>query len=150
MNNPSIESHFAICHIASFSSQLSITMKRNKLFKEEKFKVQIGISYNEEISYSKYKIDINYNKENKLFKVQKRCVFLILHKWSCSLYTPITNNFKCLVPRIPGWLLMSLFPALPLNLIHQLDELTPDHVLILLFIDLHFLDDFYIEQSLYE
>ena len=55
-------------------------MKRNKLFKEEKFKVQIGISCNEEISYSKYKIDINYNKENKLFKVQKRCVFLILHK----------------------------------------------------------------------
>ena len=71
MNNPSIESHFAICHVASFSSPLSITMKRNKLFKEEKFKVQIGINYNEEnklfivqneyqlqikkISYSKYK-----------------------------------------------------------------------------------------------
>ena len=47
-------------------------MKRNKLFKEEKFKVQIGINYNEEISYSKYEIGINYNKENKLFKVQNR------------------------------------------------------------------------------
>ena len=57
MNNPSIESHFAICQSASFSSQLSITMKKNKLFKEEKFKVQIGI---------------NYNEENKLFKVQNR------------------------------------------------------------------------------
>ena len=32
------------------------------------------------ISYSKYKIGISYNKENKIFKVQKRCVFLILHK----------------------------------------------------------------------
>ena len=32
-------------------------MRKNKLFKEEKFKVQIGI---------------NYNEENKLFKVQNR------------------------------------------------------------------------------
>ena len=32
-------------------------MKKNKLVKEEKFKVQIGI---------------NYNKENKLFKGQNR------------------------------------------------------------------------------
>ena len=32
------------------------------------------------MSYSKYKIGINYNEENKLFKVQKRCVFLSLHK----------------------------------------------------------------------
>ena len=32
------------------------------------------------ISYSKYKIGTNYNEEKKLFKVQKRCVFLILHK----------------------------------------------------------------------
>ena len=31
-------------------------------------------------SYSKYKIGINYDKVNKLFKVQKKCVFLILHK----------------------------------------------------------------------
>ena len=38
------------------------------------------------ISYSKYKIGINYNEENKLFKVQKRCVSLTLHKLSCSLY----------------------------------------------------------------
>ena len=50
MNSPS-------CHSASFYSQLSITMKKSKLFKEEKFKVQI---------------DINYNKENKLFKVQNK------------------------------------------------------------------------------
>ena len=72
MYNPSIESHFAVCYSASFSSQLSIEMKKNKLLKEEKFKVQKGIKYNE---------------ENKLFKVQKKCVFLILHKWSCSFYT---------------------------------------------------------------
>ena len=65
MYNPSIESHFAVCYSASFSSQLSIEMKKNKLLKEEKFKVQKGIKYNE---------------ENKLFKVQKRCVFLILQK----------------------------------------------------------------------
>ena len=65
MYNPSIESHFAVCYSASFSSQLSIEMKKNKLLKEEKFKVQKGIKYNE---------------ENKLFKVQKKCVFLILHK----------------------------------------------------------------------
>ena len=58
MNNPSIESHFVICHSASFASQLSITMKKNKLFKEEKFKLQIGINYND------------YNDENMLFKVQ--------------------------------------------------------------------------------
>ena len=32
------------------------------------------------ISYSKYKIGISYNEESKVFKVQKRCVFLILHK----------------------------------------------------------------------
>ena len=32
-------------------------MKKNKLLKEQKFKVQIGI---------------NYNEENKLFKVQNR------------------------------------------------------------------------------
>ena len=72
MNNPSVESHFTVCHSDSLSSQLSITMKKisyskykiginyneeNKLFKEEKFKVQIGI---------------NYNEENKLFKVQNR------------------------------------------------------------------------------
>ena len=45
-------------------------MKKNKLFKEEKFKVQTGI---------------NYNEENKLFKVQKMYGLLILHKWICSL-----------------------------------------------------------------
>ena len=86
MNNPSIESHFTICHSASFSSQLSIAMKKNKLFKEEKFKVQRGINYNEENKLFKVQIGIKYSEENKLFKVQKRCVFLILHKWSCSLY----------------------------------------------------------------
>ena len=32
------------------------------------------------ISYSKYKIGINYNEENKLFKEKKRYVFLILYK----------------------------------------------------------------------
>ena len=46
-------------------------MKKNKVFKEQKFKVQIGI---------------NYNEENKLFKVQIRCVSLTLYKLSCSLY----------------------------------------------------------------
>ena len=80
MNNPSIESHFAICHSASFSSQLPIAMKKNKLFKEEKFKVQRGINYNEENKLFKVQIGIKYSEENKLFKVQKRCVFLILHK----------------------------------------------------------------------
>ena len=50
-----------------FSSHLSIIMKKNKLFKKEKFKVQIGINYNEENGYSKYKTNINYNEENKLF-----------------------------------------------------------------------------------
>ena len=49
-----IESHF-ICHSASLSSQLSITMKKKKLFREKKFKASIGI---------------NYNEENKLFKAQ--------------------------------------------------------------------------------
>ena len=42
-------------------------MKKNKLFKKEKFKVQIGINYNEENGYSKYNTNINYNEENKLF-----------------------------------------------------------------------------------
>ena len=46
-------------------------MKKNKLFKEEKLKVQIGI---------------NYNEEDKLIKLQKKCVFLIVHKWHFSLY----------------------------------------------------------------
>ena len=32
------------------------------------------------ISYSKYKIAIHYNDANKFFKVQKRCVFISLHK----------------------------------------------------------------------
>ena len=77
MYNPSIESLFAICYSASFSLQLSIAMKKNKLFKEEKFKVQKVIKYNE---------------ENKLFKVQKRCVLLILHKWSRSLYTGYNHS----------------------------------------------------------
>ena len=40
-------------------------MKKNKLFKEEKFKVEIGI---------------NYNEENKLIKLQNKCVFRIVHK----------------------------------------------------------------------
>ena len=40
LNNDSIKSRFTICHSASFSSQVSITMEKNKLFKEEKFKVQ--------------------------------------------------------------------------------------------------------------
>ena len=57
VNNPSIESLSAICHSASFRSQLSITVKKNKLSKEKKLKVQIGI---------------NYNEKNKLFKVQNR------------------------------------------------------------------------------
>ena len=55
-------------------------MKKNKLFKEEKFKVQIGTNYNEENKLFKVQIGINYDEENKLFKVQKRCVSLILHK----------------------------------------------------------------------
>ena len=40
VNNYSIEAHFTISHSASFSSHVSITMKKNKLFKEEKFKVE--------------------------------------------------------------------------------------------------------------
>ena len=55
-------------------------MKKNKIFKEEKFKVQIGINYNEENKLFKVQIDINYDEENKLFKVQEMCVFIILHK----------------------------------------------------------------------
>ena len=43
------------------------------------------------MGYSKYKIGI---------KVQRGCVFLSLHKWSCLLYTPRTKNFKCSLPRI--------------------------------------------------
>ena len=58
MNNPSIESHFAI---QFFFTDFNYNEEK-QVFKEEKFKVQI---------------DINYNEENKLFKVQKRCVFLI-------------------------------------------------------------------------
>ena len=61
MKNHSIESHFTISHSASFFSHLTITMKKNKLFKEEKFKIQ-----------NRYELQ----EENKLFKVQKRCVFL--------------------------------------------------------------------------
>ena len=99
---------------------------------------------------SNVKTGISYNEENKLLKVKKRCVSLSLPKWRCSLYTPRTKIFKCSLASITCWLLMPLFPILPLNLIHQLDELTPDHVLILFCIDLHFLDDFYIQQSLYE
>ena len=57
MNNHSIESHFTIYHSASFSSHLSITMKKNKLFKEEKFEVQ-----------NRYQLQ----EENKLFKVHNR------------------------------------------------------------------------------
>ena len=56
VKNPSIESHFAISQSASFSSQLLISM-RKKLFKKEKFKLQIRI---------------NCNEENKLMKVQNR------------------------------------------------------------------------------
>ena len=73
--------------------QLSITMKKHKLFKEKKSKYKTGINYNEEnklfkvqnryqlewrkICYSKkknskYKTGINYNEEIKLFKVQNR------------------------------------------------------------------------------
>ena len=32
------------------------------------------------INYSKYKTGINYNEGNNLFKVQKRYVFVSLHK----------------------------------------------------------------------
>ena len=35
MNNHSIESYLTICHSASFSSNMSITMMKNKLFKLE-------------------------------------------------------------------------------------------------------------------
>ena len=102
MDNPSIEPSFAICHSASFSSYLSITIKKNKLFKEEKFQITnryqlqwrkyavqstlyISVTI-KKTCYSNYKIGINYNEENKLFKVQKRCVFLILRKWSFTLH----------------------------------------------------------------
>ena len=73
MNNHSIESHFNIYHSASFSSHLSITMRKNKLFTEEKFKVQ-----------NRYQLQ----EENKLFKIQKRCVFL-----RCVL---LSSSFKFL------------------------------------------------------
>ena len=56
VNNPFIESHFAISQIASFSSQLLISM-RKKLFQKEKFKLQIRI---------------NCNEENKVMEVQNR------------------------------------------------------------------------------
>ena len=47
-------------------------MKKNKLFKAEKFKVKIGISYNEENKQFKLQIGINHNEQNNLFKVQNR------------------------------------------------------------------------------
>ena len=74
MNNHSIESYFTICCSASFSSQLSITMKENKLQiqrKKIRSTKQVSIIM-KKISYSKYKIGINYNEGNNLFKVQKR------------------------------------------------------------------------------
>ena len=40
LSNHSVVSHFTIYHSASFSSQLSITRKKNKIFTEEKFKAQ--------------------------------------------------------------------------------------------------------------
>ena len=47
-------------------------MKKNKLFKAEKFKLEIGISYNEVNKLFKLQICINYYEQNNLFKVQDR------------------------------------------------------------------------------
>ena len=65
MNNPTIESHFGICHSASLSSQCPITMKKNKLFKEKN---------------SKYKYVSITNEENKVFKVQNK-VFKVQNRY---------------------------------------------------------------------
>ena len=54
VNNHSIESYFTICHSASFSSQVSITMMKNKLFKLEN-------------NQSTKQVSITM-KKNKLFK----------------------------------------------------------------------------------
>ena len=106
MNNHSTESHFTIYHSASVSSRLSLTMKKKKVFQRRKIQItkQVSITI-KKLGYSKYKTDINSSEENKLFKVQKRCLLLSLQKWNCSFYTPRTKKFKYSLPRIPCWLL---------------------------------------------
>ena len=56
MNNHSIESYFTICHSASFSSKVSITMMKNKLFKLENDQSTKQVS--------------NTMKKNELFKCE--------------------------------------------------------------------------------
>ena len=59
MNNHSIESYFTICHSASFSSQVSITMKKNKLFKQENNQSTKQVS----ITMTKYKLFKDENNQ---------------------------------------------------------------------------------------
>ena len=54
MNNHPNESYFTICHGASFSSKVSVAMKKNKLFKlkNNQSTKQVSITM-KKISYSK-------------------------------------------------------------------------------------------------
>ena len=63
-----------MCHSASFSSHLSITMKKKQVIQRRKIQStkQVSITV-KKISYSKDKAGINYNEENKLFKVLEVC-----------------------------------------------------------------------------
>ena len=83
MNNHSTESHFAICHSASFSSQLSITMNKNKLFKEKNFKVQICINCNEENKFCK--LQNRYQLHRRKYAIQStKLVSVTMKKISYS------------------------------------------------------------------
>ena len=51
-------------------------MKKNKLFKNEKFKVQNSYQLQEENKLFKVQNWYRLQEENKLFKVKERCVLL--------------------------------------------------------------------------
>ena len=76
------------------------TMKKVSSFSMSMKRISGLIVRHFERKLTEGKIGINCNEENKLFKVQKRCVFLSLHKWSCSLDFPRTKNFKYSLPCI--------------------------------------------------
>ena len=72
MRKHSIESHFAIRHSASVFHSYQLQWRKTSYSKKKNSKYKKVSITMKKISYSKYKIGISYNKENKLFKVQKR------------------------------------------------------------------------------
>ena len=89
MNNHSIESCFTMCYSASFSSDVSVTMKKNKSFKlENKVQKRYQLQWRK-ISYSNWK----RIKVQNLTKVKHTLSILQIYwKYASKVYLKYTSS----------------------------------------------------------